>query len=287
MEPSKYLRFNRAFLLLIGLWRLEHSSTFYQIYRRVMVGYFCLYLLRLIIQLNLIIGKDNNGAIQNAGISMMCVISIAKAFVCMSSGSAKMIETIKERELKIFTLQKEKILEIYSSYVKHNRVVLLSFYLCGLSATVASIVAPILKERFIGATAKRPLPISVWIPFNSQKYYSFAYFIQSIDANFGCHFTIGTNTFLLSLMIFAVGQMKILNYTIRNIGPEDLFEIVGDHLFIIRYASLRRNLSWLLFFLFSRYVKDLNDLMKTLMFLDFAMCSMHLAVLVFKVVVVS
>lgn len=234
MEASKYLQLNKVFLLLIGLWNVQRASVFYKIHRTIMISYFCLYLFRQIVQLCLIIGKDNNETMKNAGVSMMSVITMSKALVCMSSGTKHMIKDIKMAEEKITNMTEVKCLEIYKYYTRYNKFILLLFYICGLIATAASIVSPTMEESFNGFSEKRPLPISIWIPFDSQKYYHTAYFIQSIDSNFGCLFTVGTDTFILSLMIFAVCQMKILNYSIKTSKFEDIPQIINDHLFIIR-----------------------------------------------------
>lgn len=235
MEPPKYLRLNRAFLLFTGLWNLEHASNFYKVYRTVMISYFCMYLFRQFVQLYFIIGKDKNEAIKNAGVSMMGVITLTKALVCMSCGCGDMIRIIKNIEDEIFKTKQRKCLEIYMHYIKYNKFILLLFYFCGLIATIASIVSPTMEERFNGFSEKRPLPISIWLPFDNQKHYNIAYFIQSIDGNFGCLFTVSSDTFLLSLMIFAVCQMKILNYKIKTSSSKQLFQILTQHLFIIRY----------------------------------------------------
>lgn len=198
-----------------------------------MISYFCLYLFRQIVQLYLIIGKDSNEAMKNAGVSMMGVITMSKALVCMSAGTKHMIKTIKMAEERITNMGRKKCLEIYKYYTRYNKFILLLFYFCGFITTAASIVSPTMEERFSGSSEKRPLPISIWIPFDSQKHYQAAYFIQSIDSNFGCLFTVGTDTFIISLMIYAVCQMKILNYTIKTSNFENVSQILNDHFVII------------------------------------------------------
>lgn len=238
MEPSEYLRLNRVFLLLAGLWKLERKSVLYKIYRTIMVGYFCLYLFRLIVQLCLVVGENENEAIRNAGVSIMCVTSISKSMVCMSSRCAEMIQTIKKREMQILQSGDEAAIKIYTRFTSYNRTILLRFFFCGIIATVACVVAPKLKDSFVEASEIRPLPISVWIPFDPQKHYNAAYLVQSIDGNFGCIFTVATDTFLLSLMIFAVAQLKILNHNISVFNSEEVSAIINDHLCIIKYMNI-------------------------------------------------
>lgn len=288
MTPPKYLELHRAFLLKIGVWNLERKSVLYKIYRIIMVGYFCLYLLRQIVQLYFIIGVDNDEAIKNAGLSMMCLITICKVSVCINSGSNEIIKFIKFAESKFAATRKKKILEIYTYYTRYNKLVLISFYLYALMVTTASFISPMMEEQLIGGLEKRPLPTSVWFPFDSQKFYHFAYLIQFFDVNFGCHFVVGTDMFLVSTIIFAICQIKVLHHRIRTSRCDDLPYILEDHRLIIRYSHRFINLHFKLAnIFFYSYVEKLNNLLKKLMFLDFLLCSIHLAVLAFKVVVVS
>lgn len=253
-----------------------------------MVGYFCVLVFRLVTRLGIVITKDKDEAMQNAGVSILCVITLAKAFVCMSSDALKLIDTVKELEIKFSTTPQREIVEIYDSHRKLNRIVAVAFFVSCLSVIVALDISPVGKQYFIGYSDIRPLPISVYLPFDTQKFYKIAYSIHILDGIYGCLYTSGINTFFVSLMIFAVCQIKILNYSIRNLSPEHLYEIIREHLFIIKYKqTFFLSCMVCMRSLFFRYVTDLNDLMKTLMFLDFAMCSMHLAVLAFVVVVVN
>lgn len=238
MKPPKYLQLNRAFLLFVGLWKLERKSIIYTIYRTVMISYFWQYFILQIVQLYFIIGKDNNEAFKNAGVSMMCLVTLFKAIVCTSSASEKLIQIIKSVETKITQSDNQKILEIYKYYTRYNKFVLLLFYFSGLTVTIASIISPVLEEWIFGILDKRPLPVSTWFPFDNQKYYYTAFLIQSIDSNFGCHFTVAADTFLLSLIIFAVCQLRILNYKIRKCSLQELPDIFEEHLFIIRYETV-------------------------------------------------
>lgn len=199
-----------------------------------MISYFCLYIFRQLIQLFYIIGKDNSETIKNAGVSMMGIITMSKAFVCMSSGADRMISVIKEVEEQIIKMTRRKyVLNIYEFYTKYNKFTFVIFYLCGFIATAASIISPFMEDHFNRVSGKRPLPISIWLPFDNQKYYLSAYLIEIIDSNFGCIFTVGTDMFIISLMIFAVCQLKVLNYIIKTCHPEDIPQIIKSHLFVI------------------------------------------------------
>lgn len=226
----------RAYLLVIGLWNLERKSMFYRIYRCVMVGYFCLYTFRQMMHLICGLNQNNNEIMKNLGLLITCATVAFKALVCMSSDAGKIIEAIKEREEKMLASQNEGIINIYKYYVKYTTCVHLSFCFVVLMTNISALCAPILEVRFVGSLGKRRLPLTVWMPFNSQKYYYAAFILQCIDSTCGASFIAGTNIFFMSLMIFGICQMKILNFSMRNLeSAEDLAKIHNDHLYIIRY----------------------------------------------------
>lgn len=232
MESPKYLQLDRKCLLILGVWNLERKSILYRTYRSVIVGYFCIFLIREIVQLISICGKKNNEIIQNIGALIMTVMAILKGFVCMSSSTDKMIQTIKKREEKMLETQNAEIIKIYKFYIKYKREVLLSYYLVVLMACIFGIYPPIIQGQ---------LPLSVWVPFDTQKHFYAACFIQAIDGCFGCHFMVGTDVLLLSFMIFGICQLKVLNLSAENLdSSEDLTEIHRDHLFVIRYLIRKK-----------------------------------------------
>lgn len=236
MEAPKYMQLHRAYLLVIGIWNLERKSISYRIYRCVMVGYFCMYAFRQVLQLIFSRNEKNNEMMKNVGLLITCAMIAIKALVCMSSAAGKIIEDIGDREAEMLTSQNEGIIKIYKYYVKYNRYVLVSFCLVALITNISALCGPILEEHFMENLEKRPLPLPVWMFFDSQKHYHVAYFIQCIDATCGCYFMAGTDMFFMSLMIFGICQLRTLNFSMRNLkSSANLSKIHRDHLFVIRY----------------------------------------------------
>lgn len=237
MNSPKYMRLHRAYLLFIGLWNLERKSVFYRIYRSVMVGYFCSYLFRQLVQLVIIRGKSYNETMKNVGLLITCVMIVLKALVCMNSGADRMIRLMKEQEEKVLQSQDARIINIYNYYVKYNRYILAAYYIVVVSAATFAVCPRILEEHFAGDLGEKELPISEWMIFDTKKYYFTACFIQCIDSAFGSHFLVGSDVFLISFIIFGICQLKILNYSVKNVkSQEDLVKIHKDHLFVIRYV---------------------------------------------------
>ncbi|KAJ8964915.1 hypothetical protein NQ314_004522 [Rhamnusium bicolor] len=62
----------------------------------------------------------------------------------------------------------------------------------------------------------KALPLSSWFPFDEQKYYLESYLWHILDICVGAIFVTGTDIFTFSLIIFALGQIKILIYILSN-----------------------------------------------------------------------
>lgn len=204
----------------------------------MIIGYLCTYAFRQIVQLTFHSGQNNDEMMKNIGLLMTCGMLVLKALVCMSSAAGKMIEAIRAREEEMLASQNEGIIKIYKYYVKYSRFVLLSFCFVAIITNISALCGPILEEHYMGNLEKKGLPLTVWMPFNSQKYYHAAYFIQCVDSTFGCYFMTGTDMFFMSLMIFGLCQLRILNFSMTNLeASENLAKIHNDHLFVIRYVA--------------------------------------------------
>lgn len=75
-------------------------------------------------------------------------------------------------------------------------------------------------EQFDERTNKtiiiKALPLSSWFPFDEQKYYVQTYWLQILDGCIGASFVTYTDIFTFSLIIFPLGQMRILNHMLSN-----------------------------------------------------------------------
>lgn len=63
----------------------------------------------------------------------------------------------------------------------------------------------------------KPLPISAWFPYDEQKYYKQSLCWQIMDGVVGSNFVSCTDVFTFSLIVYPIGQMRILNHLFCNI----------------------------------------------------------------------
>lgn len=62
----------------------------------------------------------------------------------------------------------------------------------------------------------KPLPLSSWFPYDEQKYYIKSYCWQILDGCVGSSFVGYSDIFTFSLIIYPLGQIKILKHILSN-----------------------------------------------------------------------
>lgn len=247
MESSKYLEFNVHFLKSIGMWRQRgDSGTSYSIlWGKILLVYFYIYVIRQLIQLTLIIGKDAVETTKNFTIIIVCFISAFKVSVCTNERSTALVNSISKIEKQILTDINEEHEKMYHYYRKYNHVVNIVFVVLAYSTTFLMFLRPVAEKTDYYETnfteyPKKPLPFSVWYPFNKYKYYSIVYAEQVFDGFVACHYTACADTLFFSLIIFAIAQLKILCSTIENF-PQNVNSLLQNENRVIEESVVKKS----------------------------------------------
>ncbi|CAG9854866.1 unnamed protein product [Phyllotreta striolata] len=131
------------------------------------------------------------------------------------------------------------------------------------------------------------LPLSIWLPFDDQEYYYTAYFIQCFCGLIPTFFTLFSDALTIGLIIYAIGQFKILNELFTN------FETYANQMqhqlkcskeeacFVTLRECILLHKSMLSF------IDSFNELMGNVMVLDFLQSSFQLASAMLQVLTVT
>lgn len=65
-------------------------------------------------------------------------------------------------------------------------------------------------------TVIKALPLSSWFPYNPQEHYLFSYLWHIFDGIVGASYVMYTDVFNFSLIIFPLGQIRILIHVLSN-----------------------------------------------------------------------
>nr|QXE93245.1 odorant receptor 19 [Eucryptorrhynchus brandti] len=131
----------------------------------------------------------------------------------------------------------------------------------------------------------KTLPLSTWWPINIQKHYWIAYCWNVFDGTLGSSFVINSDILTFSLIVFALSQLKILSYRLRQFNYErkniDNFRNC-DAYFKETFLNLVKEHQKII-----RYIDTFNQAMKYVMLFDFLQCSVQLATITLQLLVME
>lgn len=217
MHKHKHMRNVRYLSLLLGLWPVDDFKTNWRIRRYIRVFYrkfvkTFFYIFVLSAAINIYFFRNNAQKLLDLLTVMFALYtSIIKIHICKNQ-SANLVNCIYETEKKLYlSPNKHEYEAIYNTHIKiHYFMNKLTIFLV-IMVYIAYLSFPIMEEKFSGINEMdRIMPIDVWLPFDKNKHYRFAYFVQFIGM-----FTVVTyvgcpDMFIVGMLIFALGQIKIL-----------------------------------------------------------------------------
>lgn len=244
MDSPNHLRLGFLFSAVCGALpkRLIHSGLrpIYSVYQIIANAYFTIFVVTQVIQLYYIPLENYQEILDNAGVSLLYIIGIIKLYSCKGEKAVRLIKTIQETEISLTT--KEQIgdrVTIYNKHIQHNNNV--SVFFIGLTAaTIAAFwTYPGLTEYMkyaenitINDTTEyvvRALPFSSWFPFNKYKHYYLSYALQVIAGYYGASYVTCSDLFFFGLMIYCLGQVRMLKDSFRHFKQVSSFATNEKH----------------------------------------------------------
>lgn len=235
MFDNVHLKINYICLIVTGVaplklkGRLKFLNVVHTIYSLVILCYFALFVLSEIIEVFNIIGGNIFELVSNLGVSLLYSVCIVKIFVCRSQSIADLLHQIHDKEKRIFHRQNDKVQDIYMKNVKVNYganklliwvgvVTIAPFYFSPLLAEWQNPPEKIFNiiENSTIVYIPRPLPFSSWFPFDRFKYYYVSYACHILAGTCGASLTVTTDILFYGLMLYAIGQIKILQHYVKE-----------------------------------------------------------------------
>lgn len=218
--------------MVIGIWPLDSTSGLlnasHKLYSFFVIFYFLTFVTAQWIEIFNIIGGNLFDLISNLSVSILYLATIIKYFICKSDNTRRLVRHIHKTEANVFEEGDSEIVGIYNEHVKLNHRVDRLLLWTGVFTILPFYVTPVILERQNPPDAlydvidngtvvyrARPLPLSSWFPFDRYKYYSVAYFYHIVAGMVGTAFTAVTDIMFYGLIIFGIGQIKILQHRLR------------------------------------------------------------------------
>lgn len=330
MQEDPLLLRNLKALSIIGMWPPKDSkfTSIYNVYSKVVFIWFCCFTTSQFIEMYYVY-DDFKELTSNAGVSLLYAVAIYKVYIALFKKEKiiELVNTIRQTEHKILQMRNNKLKEIMRDYIYQNWGISKKFSLLTFWTIMGFFVRPAIESILIepqeillpNGTAtgnfKHPLVFSSWFPFDKydDQYYYVAYGLQTISGTIGASYVCIWDTFIVALMIFAIGQFRVLQCLLREIYPtydfnkmiieEDIdeesymtdeiivykrfVECIKHHNMILKYVEQHIKITECIMVINFRYVKDLDELIRPVMFLEFGVCSLMLCAIGLQAILVN
>ncbi|CAH1104695.1 unnamed protein product [Psylliodes chrysocephalus] len=222
------------------------------------------------------------------GIILFCVVMFIKIIICQRENIAQILTHIVKYDENLDKLDKEN-LKIYYSIVRYNTIFCLTLFffsgMCGVTVVFCKLV--VYKHSSNQATLGlindteilKPLPYYIWRPIDYKEHYFAAFILDIVTASIGCTYNTSTQIVYLTLLTFIIGQLKILQVNFRNYG------------FVCSQKSTDKEKFYYLRNLIIEhqriisFVKELDDNMKYLLFLEFTINPIQITSSLYEILV--
>ncbi|XP_076273417.1 odorant receptor 10-like [Rhynchophorus ferrugineus] len=274
-----HMSLTKKYMTLLGIWPVNWTGTrliFYQIYYYLIFSYFCMFVATMFVQLGVSFTTNVLAVAYVAGPTVAYFMNILKVCVYKTDKFLNIINEIQKTEKQLLSSKNQTVITIYKNNASISKKIEIYLTVMGISGFSTYLIRPALLT---GATNQKEifggnLIIPSWYPFDTQQYHWFAYAFQILPCFYGTFYIVYTQAYYLSVLIFIRGQFKILQYTISQVfsssdPQQSLGEWIKEHQHILRMMT------------------ELNECMNIVMFCDFMVSSLQLAMVIFQLMNVS
>nr|WJJ63312.1 odorant receptor 12 [Pachyrhinus yasumatsui] len=264
----------------------QRLQLYYVIYSKIM---FFLYILHMVIHFitlyKMAISQDFR-LDEISGVlctTLLYIITFIRQLIIKYHSSLKnMINEIIGAEKIVYSLDNQEVINIYNLCMKNiNRKCMLypaSIYVTTAAFMFKPLILPGYEKQIGNQTVFiKTLPLNLWFPFDKQAYYEVAYVWQIFTSLLGAAFVTSADILMVSLIFYAILQMKIMHYVLGNFKKykqkiQAQYKIDDDTAAFVTFRSCIQHHQNII-----RYVEYFNDSMNALMTFDFLQSSLQFA----------
>lgn len=266
MDTNIHLKVTVQNLMFVGFWPIEFKckiiTFFYKLYCFVTISVFVIFVFSQFIEIYMVLGKSLEELSGLMAINFLYTLGLVKIWVVGNPTVKTLIKKIQITEQNIVKDDNEEIKKIFMEHVTTaylaNRLMIslgvVCFFMFILTPSFEELTSPLYSyievvDNDTVVYLPRPLPLISWFPFDRYKYYYTSFSWHVIAAIFNTTYIVGCNNMFFALMIFSVGQIKILkqyivtltkstskvaNLTFDEIVADNITKIIVYHRSIIQ-----------------------------------------------------
>ncbi|XP_060535517.1 uncharacterized protein LOC132707625 isoform X2 [Cylas formicarius] len=263
MEGRSLFEITRKLMIISGMSRpkLQETSHFsnalylaYSLFVQVLFG---THLLSYVINFYLLYSQNFDDTIENLSRMIYVLLIMVKVILCQSSGLLELIEIASSEEVNLHLAGDISMLVIYEYHRKQFYKILSTIvsYTATLffKLSIEGIQQSFKLHKSVNGTVEKSLPLSMWFPFDENRYHALALTYQIVELFWTALFTTTVYAVSNSLAIFLRAKLKIFQHQLRNFranAPSDgneLKMLCIEHKAIISWSRrFNSSFSWLI-----------------------------------------
>lgn len=231
-QKDVHLKMNMKFMLYVGAYRFNFNNRLvnvaYRAYSTFIKSYFVMFVITEHLELITMPDKGLMNVISILAVSLIYSTGVWKMVICNGKSVRKLVKQLRDMETEFLSWKNKDLEDIYYKHVKDN-------YFCSWFLLIGNItsslyyIKPSIDEKstdltYMNVTKNnyteqyriRLLPLQSWFPFNRYKYYYFSFGHQVFATIIGGTMVVLTDLLFVALMIFIIGQLKVLQYNFKN-----------------------------------------------------------------------
>lgn len=233
---------NLRALSLIGLWESPKKSRklnfVFRFYGLFLWVWFATFTTTQFMEL-FFIGKDYKLLIENAGVTILYIIGVAKtSLLVFKNGKLKeLVKVVNKTENEIIEDGDEWKIELLLDYCRKNWRKTKFYWSIAFVTIIGFFIKPKIESVLLGKIIimdeknqtslvyRRLLIFSSWVPYDkySDGLYELTYVIQTFTGSVAALHIVIWDTFIVSMIVHAIGQLIILQDSLRNLGKRKKF----------------------------------------------------------------
>ncbi|XP_060524372.1 uncharacterized protein LOC132700823 isoform X2 [Cylas formicarius] len=276
---EQYFSYIRRLMTVFGIWVIKEELSqskkkLYAVYR-ITIQMVCVSsMISYILDVPALLKSNQTEAFSNIGVIIFFATVIIKMIMCQSQPIVKLLRIAVQQD---FQAVKDINVEVEAIYKTETKVNNFLITIVMGSMTIVSVGFLVFGDfncyryvkQYSNATDK-PMLLNYWYPFDTNKYYALVLIDQNIRQILSALCTATVNAFVISIIIFARLQLKLLQYSFKNFhkltrdknsagGANVLKQLCQKHLDLINYIA------------------DLNQAFNVIIFMEYMILSITFA----------
>lgn len=226
MKITEHLLVVKILLLLLGVWPANmikvHPliATIYSKYFLAAWSFLAIFEISQYIQLVLLIigGQNAEEIVENLSVSILYTLNLYKILCCRTRNVFSLFSLISENKKKVLATNDEVVVNIYKKHAIQAYVSSIVHVGMATFCIFLYIIYPLYTNKtqnLVGDNAK--FIFSSWFPFNKTEHFTLVYVLHVVAGYYGSAYAVYSDAAFFSIMIYCVGQMKILQHYLSNI----------------------------------------------------------------------